>query len=153
MNDQENIMDQIIQESINFRKIAIVGASRNRNKFGNSAAKELKKRGYEIHYIHPSVKEIDHQVAYPSIESVKELAETVWVIISPESAIEVNQDASNTVIKYIWLQQGAGSPELIKMGNKLGLHLISGKCILMYTAPVDSFHKFHQFIWKFIGRY
>jgi predicted CoA-binding protein len=146
-------MDPTIQEFIGHKKIAVVGASRQGTKFGNTAAKELQERGYHVFYIHPEVNEIDGQSTYPNLEAVKELAETVWVSVSAARGAEVLRQAAAAGLTRVWIQQGADSPELLALGQELGLNLVSGKCILMYAEPVRSFHKFHQVIWKLIGQY
>ncbi len=50
-------MDQKIQDFIEKKRIAIVGASSVSEKFGNMAAKEMIERGYEVVFVHPSAKE------------------------------------------------------------------------------------------------
>ena len=146
-------MDQNIQNFIEKKQIAIVGASRSGKKFGNMAAKELKERGYEIFYVHPEISEIDGEPAYPNLEAVKNRVEAVWIGIPSEHGKPVLHQAANLGLKHVWLQQGADSPELINLGSELGLELVAGKCILMYAEPVGSYHKFHQVIWKLVGQY
>ncbi len=146
-------MDPIIQDFIEKKKLAVIGASRKGNKFGNSAARELQERGYEVFYVHPDADEIDGQSTYPNLEAVKEKAESVWVNVPSERGEAVLREAAAAGLKKVWLQQGASSPELLDLGKELGLELVSGKCILMYAEPVGSFHKFHQVIWKMIGQY
>ena len=51
-------MDQAIQDFINGKRIAIVGVSRDGDKFGNTAFAELAARGYQVFAVHPEAKEI-----------------------------------------------------------------------------------------------
>ncbi len=147
-------MDHAIQEFIEKKRIAIVGASsKNKQKFGNMAAKELLDRGYEVVFVHPESKEIDGQPCYPNLEAVKEKADAVFVCIPPEGGEQVLREATEAGFKNVWLQQGASTPDLLTLGNQLDLDVVSGKCILMYAEPVGSFHKFHQVIWKIVGQY
>lgn len=147
-------MDQAIQDFIEMKRIAIVGASSKSNmKFGNSAAKELVERGYEVVYVHPEADQIDGQPCYPNLEAVKDKADVVWVCIPPEGGEAVLNEAAAAGFKNVWLQQGASTPDLKTYGENLELDLVTGKCILMYAEPVGSFHKFHQVIWKVIGQY
>lgn len=146
-------MDPKIRDFIEQKCIAIVGASSVSEKFGNSAAKELRERGYEVVYVHPSAKEIDGQPVYRDLASVKDKADAVWVCIPKEGGEPVLREAAEAGFKNVWLQQGASSPELLQVGEELDLDLVSGKCILMYAEPVGSIHKFHQVIWKVIGQY
>lgn len=146
-------MDQVIRDFIEKKKIAVVGASRSGGKFGNSAAKELEERGYEVFYVHPEAEEIDGNPAYPDLFSVADDAECVWISVPPEKGEAVLRDSAAAGITNVWLQQGADSPELIELSNELDLDLVAGKCILMYAEPVRSFHKFHQVVWKLFGQY
>ncbi|HBX68990.1 MAG TPA: hypothetical protein DEH25_06320, partial [Chloroflexi bacterium] len=144
-------MDLAIQNFTKSKKVAIVGASRSGNKFGNSAAKELQERGYEVFYVHPEVAEIDGKTSYPNLEAVKDQVESVWVSVPAERGEAVLREAAAAGLTKVWLQQGGSSPELVQLGKELGLELVAGKCILMYAEPVRSFHKFHQVIWKVVG--
>jgi predicted CoA-binding protein len=146
-------MEETIQTFIEQKKVAIVGASRNGNKFGNAAAKELQERGYQVFYIHPDVNEIDGSPTYANLDAVKDQVGSVWVSVPAKQGVMVLQDAAAAGLTKVWLQQGADSPELVKLGAELGLDLVVGKCILMYAEPVRSFHKFHQVVWKLIGQY
>ena len=146
-------MDHTIQAFIHQKKIAVVGASRDGKKFGNAAAKELQARGYETFYVHPEAEQIDGQPCYPNLAAVKDLADVVWVSVPAQHGASVLRDATEAGFQQVWLQQGADSPELLQLGQELGLKLVSGKCILMYAEPVRSFHKFHQVIAKLIGQY
>jgi len=146
-------MDQIIQEFIDQKKIIIVGASRQGKKFGNSAARELEQRGYEVYFVHPEANEINGHPTYPHLRAVSHLAQSLWVNVPAEQGTQVLKDAAEAGLTRVWLQQGAASPELLALGSDLGLKVVSGKCILMYAEPVRSFHKFHQIIWKWVGKY
>ena len=146
-------MDQSIQNFIEKKKIAIVGASRRGNKFGNAAAKELQERGYETYYIHPEVEEIDGAVTFPNLEAVKDQAESVWISVPAKRGESVIRDAAAAGFTNVWLQQGAESSRLVELGEEFKMDLVSGKCILMYAEPVRSFHKFHQVVWKLFGQY
>jgi uncharacterized protein len=147
-------MDTQIQEFIEQKRIAIVGASsHNAQKFGNSAARELIERGYEVVFVHPQAEEIDGQSCYPDLAAVKDKADAVWVCIPPSGGEAVLREAAQAGFKNVWLQQGASTPELLQVGEELELDMVSGKCILMYPEPVGSYHKFHQVVWKIIGQY
>jgi predicted CoA-binding protein len=146
-------MDETIQSFIENKKIALLGASRTGRKFGNTAARELIERGYEVFIIHPNVDEINGLSTYPNIEAVKDQVESLFISIPSDQVEPILRQASTAKITKVWLQQGAESPDLISLAQDLGLDLIAGKCILMYAEPVRSFHRFHQVIWKLIGQY
>jgi|YelNatPaOPRAMG01_1025707.scaffolds.fasta_scaffold00304_19 predicted CoA-binding protein len=141
-----------INEFINCKRIAIVGFSRNRHKFGNSAFSELKKRGYQVFAVHPTAKVINGEQCYPNLTSLQNKVDGVFISIKPEKVDLVLNEAASVGIKNIWLQKGAESKENLKTAERLGLNLVYNKCILMYAPPVESVHKWHRTISKLFGR-
>ncbi len=52
-------MKDIIQEFINDRKVAIVGASAKKDNFGRSLLLELRKKDYEVFPVNPKCEEVE----------------------------------------------------------------------------------------------
>jgi predicted CoA-binding protein len=145
-------MNPLIEGFINSKKIAMVGFSRSGKKFGNVAGKELIKRGYEIFPVHPDAKEIDGITCYPNLTSLDGKAEALLISIPPGNVPPVLEEAARNGMKNIWLQQGSWSKEVQQTIDRLGLPVVSKKCILMYAPPVTSVHKFHRTIVSIFGR-
>ena len=145
-------MDQAVKDFVAGKRLAVVGASRSGKKFGNIAYKELKQRGYQVYIVHPTASEIDGAPCYPSLGALKEQVDGVVVSVPPTQGMQVLQDASKAGLKDVWIQQQGDSPELLQLGESLGLNLIHGKCILMYAEPVRSFHSFHRFFVRLTGK-
>lgn len=141
-------MNTRIQDFISGRRIAIVGASRTNDKykFGNMAAAELKRRGYEIFLVHPQAETIGGEKTYPSLEALKGKVDGVLVSLPASKGLQVLGEAAAAGLRNVWVQQGGESAELIIRGEELKLNLVTGKCILMYAGPVRSFHAIHRFI-------
>jgi predicted CoA-binding protein len=147
-------MNTQIQNFISGKRIAIVGASRtnDKTKFGNMAAIELKRRGYEVYLVHPQAETINGQRTYPNLGALKGRVDGVLVSIPATKGAEVLREAAAARLQNVWLQRGAESPELIKLGGELDLNLITGKCILMYAQPVRGFHAIHRFVTRLSGQ-
>ena len=145
-------MKQAIQDFIDGKNIAVVGVSRNDNKFGNLAYKELKERGYQVYAVNPAMKEFQGEPCYPDLSALQGKVDGVLVTVHPDQGKAVLEEASRLGIKNVWVQQQADSPALLESGRQLGLNLVSGKCILMYAPPVRSFHKFHRTINMIFGK-
>jgi predicted CoA-binding protein len=145
-------MNPQIESFISSKRIAVVGLSRSGKKFGNLACKELISRGYEIFAMHPGAMEIDGLTCYPNLKSLEGKAESLLISIPPANVIPVLEEAVQTGLKNIWLQQGSWSKEVQQTVDRLGLAVVSKKCILMYAPPVTSVHKFHRTIKSIFGR-
>ena len=145
-------MDTKITAFIQHKNLALVGASRDGKSFGNFARKELVERGYQVTLVHPEAKEIDGQPCFPDLASVQSQVGGVVVCVPPAKAEGVLRQAAELGLRNVWLQQGAENPQLVALGQELGLELVTGKCILMYAEPVRSFHRWHRGFMKLIGR-
>ena len=147
-------MDTRIQEFISGKRIALVGASRSndKNKFGNMAADELKRRGYQVCLVHPQAKTINGEKVYPNLAALQGKVDGLLVILPAAKSAPVLREAAALGIRNVWLQQGAESPELIELGEELNLNMVTHKCILMYAQPVRSFHTIHRFIARVTGQ-
>lgn len=145
-------MNPAIQNFIEHKRIALAGASRSGNKFGNIAAKELKERGYEVFLVHPEAEEIDGAPCYPNLSALRGKVEGVLICLPASQGEAVLREAAEIGVNRAWLQQGAENQELVALGSELGMELVSGKCILMYAPPVRSFHRWHRGFAKLIGQ-
>ena len=145
-------MNQMIDDFVNSKKIAVVGISRSGKKFGNMAARELKAKGYEIFLIHPEAQEIDGLTCYPDLKSLSGIVDALWISIPAQKVPAVLEEAAQIGLKKIWLQQGAWSKEVQQSIDRLELPVVTKKCIMMYAKPVQSVHKFHRTIKSIFGR-
>jgi hypothetical protein len=145
-------MDQTIEAFVNSKRVAVVGVSRSGKKFGNSACKELRQRGYEVYVVHPEAKEIDGQPCYPNLATIADKVDAVLVCVPAEQGAAVLREAAALGLRRVWLQQGAESPELLALAQDLGLDVVAKKCVLMYAPPVGSIHGWHRAWVKFTGK-
>jgi len=145
-------MNPLIDQFVSSKRIAIVGMSRSGKKFGNIAAQELMKKGYEIYPVHREADEIDGLACYPSLKSLNGKIDAVWISTSPKNVPELLEEASLIGLKNVWLQQGAWSKDVQKVIEQLNLPVVSNKCIMMYAPPVKSMHKFHRTIKGIFGQ-
>ena len=125
--------------------LAVVGASRNPNKFGSSIYRELKKKGYKVLPVNPHAETVDGDPCYPNLAALPETPGGIVVVVPPAEAEKVVQEALAVKITRVWLQRGAESPEAIRYCAANGIQVVSGECILMFAEPAAFYHKIHRF--------
>ena len=145
-------MRQAIEEFLQCKSLAIVGASRSGRKFGNAALTELAKRGYRVVPIHPSATDISGVPCYPDLASARGIVDGVIVSVHPQDSLRVLREAAAIGLKKIWLQQGAESLEVMTLAKSLGLDPVTNRCILMYAVPVGGFHAWHRGLFRLLGK-
>ena len=146
-------MDQAIQDFINGKRIAVVGVSRDKEKFGNTAFTELAARGYQVFAVHPTAQEIGGAPCYPNLTALRGQVDGALVVVSSGQAAPVLREAAAIGLRNVWLQQGAESPEVLALARDLELNLVAKKCVLMYALPVRSFHAWHRFFARLFGQF
>lgn len=104
--------------------IAIIGASANREKFGNKAVRAYLQQGYTVYPIHPSETMIEGQKVYPTIADIPTTPDLVSLYVRPEIGITVVTDIAAKGVKKMYLNPGTESPELVARAKELGLEPI-----------------------------
>lgn len=143
---------KLVDEFLTQKKIAVVGVSRKKTKFGNAIYRELKQKGYQIYPINPNTNVIEGDVCYPDLFSLPEKVDAVVINISPAQTEKVVREAKEAGIKKIWLQQGSQSDSTIKYCEENGIDCVSNECILMFAQPSAFIHRAHKWIWGVVGK-
>jgi len=111
---------------------AVVGASSDRDKYGNKVLRCYQQHGLEVFPINPRASEIEGLKAYPSLESLPKPVGGISVITPPKITESVVQEAIRAGVTRIWMQPGADSPEAIRVAEAAGLEVIAGgPCLLV----------------------
>jgi hypothetical protein len=142
----------VVEDFIAQRTLAVVGVSRAGKKFGNMAYKDLKAKGYRLFPINPNAEVIEGDRCYPNLKSLPEPVGGVLIVVPPPETERVVREAAAAGIRRVWMQQGAESEAAIRFCQEHGLSVVHGECILMFAQPVVSYHRFHQWVWKLLGK-
>ena len=105
---------------------AVVGASSDREKYGNKVLRAYQQHGHEVYPINPRADEIEGLKAYPSLAAVPVRLRAISIITPPKITEQVVKDAAAAGVKFVWMQPGAESPEAVQAAEDLGLEVIAG---------------------------
>jgi len=144
-------MNQDIADFVNAKHIAVVGVSQR--KFGGAIYKTLKKRGYTVYPVHPTLPAFDGDRCFASLAVVPKDVEAAVIAVSPARALPVVEDAHAAGITRLWFQQGADYAAPIQNARAEGICTVGGKCILLYAEPVTGLHAVHRFLAKLFRRF
>jgi len=144
-------------ESINLflqqPSIAVIGISRDKNKFGNTIYNTLKKKGIHVIPVNPHLAEFDGVKCYSNVETLPADVKAILVCTPPESTLKIAEEAVKSGIQQMWLQQGSANDEVLKYLEGKDINYITDRCIMMFAEPVGSFHRFHRFLSRITGNY
>ncbi|MCX7624602.1 MAG: CoA-binding protein [Candidatus Sumerlaeaceae bacterium] len=112
-------------------RIAVVGASRNRMKYGNRAVRAYLRQGHEVFPVNPSVDQVEGLPAYPSVNDIPGgRLDRVLLYVPPEIGIRVLDDIAQREVGEVWVNPGAESDELFRKANALGLRVVYACAII-----------------------
>ena len=103
------------------RVVAVVGASRDRRKFGNKAVRAFLHRGYDVVPINPEGGVIEGVPAYPSVLDVPRSIDMATVYLQPAVGERVIDEIARKGIGEVWLHPGADGARVVARARVLGL--------------------------------
>ncbi len=137
----------MVDEVFSQQQLALVRASRKAKIHGWSIDKELRAKGYDI-----SVVYLDEDNPGSRLMDLEEPIGGVMIAVPPDQTEKAVQHAIKANIRRVWIQQGSESKSAIQLCEENGVSAIHGECVLMFAEPVKSFHAFHRWIWKLLGK-
>ena len=112
------------------KTIVILGASADRNKFGNKAVRAFQQQGYTVYPVNPKEAEIEGVPAFKSIAEVPGRPNLVSVYLPPPVVVKVLPDIAAKGCDELWLNPGTESAEALSEAARLGLNVIQACSIV-----------------------
>jgi predicted CoA-binding protein len=104
--------------------VAVIGASSNRQKFGNRAVRAFQQQGYTVIPINPHEAEIEGLKAYASVLDVPGPIDMASIYVPPDVGERIIDEIARKQIPEVWLNPGADSEGLIARARALQIQPI-----------------------------
>jgi predicted CoA-binding protein len=104
--------------------VAVIGASRDRSKFGNKSLRAHAKQGFEVFPVNPNADEIEGYKAYPCVLDIPVDLDRVTVYLPPEKTLAILPNIAKKGTKELFLNPGAESDDVVARARELGLEPI-----------------------------
>ena len=111
------------------RVIAVVGHSPDPARASYRIARFMRRMGYTVYAVNPTVEQIDGEPSYPDLASVPEPIDIVNVFRRSEHLPGVVADAIAVGAGAVWAQLGVRSAEAARLADEAGLPLVQNRCI------------------------
>jgi predicted CoA-binding protein len=121
----------LVEEFINQRVWAVVGASSNPEKVGYHVVSVLRRSGYTVYPVNPRYTEIEGLRCYPTVAELPEQPGVVNLVVRPEVGLEIVRQCAAAGIERVWFQPGAESPANTELARQLGLKVVAGDCAMV----------------------
>ncbi len=99
-------------------KIAIIGASKNRDKYSNKAVRAYKKNHHVVFPVNPNEREIEGLTCYNSVINIPLEIDVASLYLPPALGIKVVPEIIKKEIPRVIINPGAESKEIVDMLKK-----------------------------------
>ena len=155
-------LDNLVQDFLAQKKIAVVGVSDKRDTGCNLAYKKFKENGYQVFPVNPRISTYEGETCYADLKSIPEKVDAVFVLTSPKVTDQVVQQCVDLGIRHIWMHCMMGtkpglaagmtsvSHPAVELCKANGIAVIPGSCPNQFLKP-DVGHKMMRGMWRMFG--
>ncbi len=133
-----------------YKKLAILGLSRNPKAFSRQIYTFLKSKGFDLYPVNPNVEFIDGIKCYPSIESLPEVQAAVF-ITPPRVSEQLLSQCKEKGITNVWFQQGSADQAVLRIADQLGMNY-RDSCVFLHHPESGFPHNFHRFMVRLFSK-
>lgn len=113
-----------------YKKWAVIGVSTNKEKYGYKIYKKFKENDYEVYGVNPNYEEVDGDKIYNSLNELPEKVDVVNFVVNPKIGYDFLKQCIQLGIKYIWLQPGTVSEDILSFAAENGIEVVQA-CVLV----------------------
>ena len=111
------------------RTVAIVGLSPDPFRPSYAIAEYLKRHGYRVIPVNPSVEEILGECSYPSLRAIPEAVDVVDIFRRPEDIPGVVEEAIAIGAKAVWMPEGISHEGAAARARACGILVVMDRCM------------------------
>ncbi len=111
------------------KTIAVVGHSDKSERTSYQIAQFLRSVGYTVYPVNPTVKEIDGQQSYSSLQEIPGSVDIVNIFRRSEYLSEIVDEAIVINAKTVWAQLGVADQQAAQKALDAGLNVVMDACI------------------------
>ena len=112
-------------------RIAMIGASANPARAANGVLRNLRRAGYDVVAVNPTVSVIEDEPCYPTLAEAVEATgpvELVDVFRRPDQCVAHAREAVAVGARCLWLQLGIANIEAGRIAHEAGLAVVMDRC-------------------------
>jgi len=155
-------IDDMVQDFLAQKRIAVIGVSDKRETGSNMAYKKFKENGYLVYPVNPRISTYDGATCYPDLKSIPDIPDAVFILASPKVTDQIVQECADLGVKHVWMHCMMGtkpglsagmtsvSQEAVEICKANGIEVIPGSCPNQFLDP-DFGHKMMKGMFRMFG--
>jgi uncharacterized protein len=119
--------------------VAVLGASRDRRKYGNKAVRAYVESGFTVFPVNPNEATIEGLKAYPTLDAISDPIDFISLYVPPAIGLKLLPAIAARKPRELWLNPGAESDELIEAAADHHLRAIVACSIVALGLSPEQF--------------
>ncbi len=119
--------------------IALIGASSDKNKYGNKILLDLISKGHNVVPINPKEDSVAGLKSYSNVSELIEKPSVINFVVPPNIGFQLTKDLVESDYDNFWYQPGAESHEISSYLDSNGKNYIDDKCIMVVTRLSNTY--------------
>lgn len=119
--------------------IALIGASNDKNKYGNKILLDLLAKNYNVVPINHKEDSIAGLKAYSKVQDLPSRPSIINFVVPPEVGLNITKELVEEGYNHFWYQPGAESENLSNLLTQEDKDFIDDKCIMVVTRLSSNY--------------
>ncbi len=119
-----------IKEILKYKRIAVVGVSRDEAKDSRIVFEYLKSHGYTVYPVNPNAQEIGGQKSYKSVLDIPDEIDIADIFRPSSEVMPIVREAIRKKTKVVWMQLGIVNEEAAELARANGLEVVMDRCMM-----------------------
>jgi uncharacterized protein len=157
-----NKLDNLVQDFLAQKTIAVIGVSDKRETGCNLSYKKFKENGYKVYAVNPRLSTYDGQPCYADLRAIPDKVDAVFVLASPKVTEQIVQQCVDLGVRHVWMHCMMGtkpglaagmtsvSQPAVEMCKANGIAVIPGSCPNQFLKA-DFGHAMMRGLWRMFG--
>jgi len=116
---------------IKSRAFAVVGATRNKDKYGYQIFRILADSGYKAYAVNPNYDSIEESPCFPSLADLPEKPDVVVTVVPPHVTEKIIDEAARLGVPVVWMPPGSASETAIRKCEDCRLSHVDEACVIL----------------------
>jgi predicted CoA-binding protein len=146
--------DDLANEFLSQKHIAVAGVSRSGSEAANGIYRTLRDKGYQVYAVNPNADTVEGDTCYPTMQAVPDKLDGAVLVTAPEISEAVVADCVEAGVPRVWMHNNTFLPSSVSdkataVCKENNITVIAGGCPMMFF---DTGHKCMKWILGVTGR-